>query len=105
MSEHHSEHHSVPLKVYFAVFGALMVLSALTVGVATVHLGNPWNDVVALAIATTKAALVVMFFMHVKYSTKMTTVVVISSVLFLLFLLGFLLPDYLGRGLMPVLGK
>lgn len=91
--------HSVPVSTYITIFAALLVLTAATYGVATVHLGNPWNDVVAMAIALTKATLVVLFFMHVKYSTRMTTVVVLSAVLFFLFLLGFTMADYLGRGL------
>lgn len=89
--------HVVSRKIYFAVFLALMVGTALTVWVAFFDLG-PLNDVVMLTIAVTKATLVVLFFMHVKYSGKLTSLVVASGVLFLLILLALTLSDYLTRG-------
>jgi cytochrome c oxidase subunit IV len=70
------EHH-VPKSVYFVVFGALMVLTAVTVGVAFVDLGR-MNVVVALVVALLKATLVVLFFMHVRYSSRLVQLVVIS---------------------------
>lgn len=90
-------HHVVPLRVYFAIFAALMVLTAATVAVAYVDLGR-LNTFVALAIAVTKASLVVLFFMHVKYSTKLTWLVVASGFVFLVIMLGFTLADYVSRG-------
>jgi cytochrome c oxidase subunit 4 len=89
--------HVIPVSTYLAVFTALIVLTALTVFVAFHHLGDPWNDVVALTIAVTKATLVVLFFMHVKYSTAMVRLTVISAVLFLLTLLGITYSDYWAR--------
>ena len=74
MSGGHIEHveHHLPKHLYFAIFGALMVLTALTVGLAFVNLGQ-LNVVVALAVAVVKASLVVMFFMHLKYDSKVFT--------------------------------
>ena len=90
-------HQVIPVRVYLAVFTGLLVLTAITVWVAFQHLGDPWNDVVALAIAVTKATLVVLFFMHVKYSTAMVRLTVISAVIFLLMLLGITWSDYWAR--------
>lgn len=90
------EHH-VPKSVYFLVFGALMVLTAATVGVAFVDLGR-MNVVVALAVAVLKATLVVLFFMHVKYSSRLVQLVVIAALAWLMILFGITLSDYLTRG-------
>ena len=90
-------HKVVPVSTYLAIFGALIVLTGLTVWVAFQHLGDPWNDVVAITIAVTKATLVVLFFMHVKYSPAMVRLTVISAVLFLLTLFGITWSDYWAR--------
>src|SRR6188472_3402092 len=90
------EHH-VPKTTYFLVFGALMVLTAATVAVAFVDLGR-LNVVVALGVAVVKASLVVLFFMHVKYASRLVQLVVISSIFWLLILFGITLSDYLTRG-------
>ena len=63
MSEHHSEHHVVPLKIYFLIFFALMIGTILTVAAAYVNMGF-MNTPVALIIALVKASLVILFFMH-----------------------------------------
>jgi cytochrome c oxidase subunit 4 len=89
--------HLVPLRVYFAVFGALMALTALTVWAALQDFGA-FNIVVALALACTKGVLVVLYFMHVRYSTRLTWVVVAGGFFWLLLLLGLTLSDYLTRG-------
>ncbi len=97
----HGSQHIVPLKVYFAVFAALMVLTATTVCVAYVNLD--WlNLPVALAIAITKATLVILFFMHVKYSGHMVKVYVVAGVLFLIIMIGITLSDYMTRGWISV---
>ncbi len=88
--------HIVPLKTYFAVFAALLALLALTVGVSLVDLGE-WNVVVAMAVAFCKAILVVLFFMHVKYSPRLTWVFAGGGVLWLAILLLLLLPDFMTR--------
>ena len=88
--------HVVPVKIYLAVFMALMLGTFLTVYAADQDLGA-FNNVVALAIAVTKATLVVLFFMHVKYSPRLTWIVVGGAVVWLAIMLTFTLSDYLFR--------
>ena len=88
--------HVVPKRTYYTIFAALMVGTAVTVGAAFVDLGS-FNTVVALSIAVTKATLVVLFFMHVKYSPRLTWLVVIGSLFWLALLLGMTMGDYLTR--------
>lgn len=94
---HAAPHHQAPLTAYFVVFGALMVLTVLTVAVSRIDLGA-LNTAVALAIAVVKAAVVILWFMHVIHSPRLTWIVVIASVIWLgvLFVLTF--SDYLTRG-------
>jgi cytochrome c oxidase subunit 4 len=94
--------HVVPRKVYFAVFVALLVLTAITTSVAFVDLG-PWNTVVALGIAFLKATLVALFFMHVKYSPRLTQIVVAGGIFWLAILIVLTLSDFMSRGWLPVL--
>ena len=92
----HSEH-IVPSSLYWIIFITLIIGTGLTAWIATVDLG-PFNTVVALVIATCKASLVVLFFMHVKYtSEKMTKAILISAVFWLLLLLILSLADYSSR--------
>ena len=95
MSEH-PQHHIVPTSVYYLIFLALLVGTALTWWVATIDLGV-MNNVIMLSIAVAKATLVVLFFMHVKYSSKLTWLVISGSVFFLLILIALTLNDYLFR--------
>ena len=88
--------HIVPKRIYFAVFFALIILTALTVWVAFIDLGA-FNDVVAMSIAITKATLVVLYFMHVRYSSGLTWVFVTAGFLFLVILLVFTMSDVLTR--------
>jgi cytochrome c oxidase subunit 4 len=88
--------HIVPPKVYIGIFLSLMVLTAATVGAAYVNLGA-MNIVVALAIATIKATLVVLYFMHARYSPKRTQLVIISAVFWLAIMLALTLSDYSTR--------
>jgi cytochrome c oxidase subunit 4 len=88
--------HVSPLKLYFAVFAALMVLTTVTILVAYVDLGE-MNKVVALGIASFKASLVVLYFMHVKYASRMTKLVVMSGFFFLAILLTLTMADYGSR--------
>ena len=91
--------HIVPSKTYYSIWILLLILTGLTAWVATVDLG-PFNTVVALVIATGKALMVVLFFMHVKYtSEKMTKVVIVSAIFWLLLLLGLSMADYSTRHL------
>lgn len=93
--------HIVSKKLYYVIFGALMVLTGLTVWVANIDLGSEkLNTVVALAIAMTKAMLVVLYFMHVRYSSRLTWVVVAGGFLWLVIMIGLTLSDYLSRGLL-----
>ena len=89
--------HIVPRRTYYVIFLVLMICTALTVGVAYLDLGA-LNTIVALTIAVFKATLVVLFFMHVKYSTRLTWAVVVGSVFWLGILLALTLGDYLTRG-------
>jgi cytochrome c oxidase subunit 4 len=96
--------HVSPLRVYLLIFSALMVLTLTTVLVAFQHLG-PLNDLVALGIAGTKMTLVVLYFMHAKYSTRLTKLVLASGLAWLLILFAFTLSDYVSRGWLGVEGK
>jgi cytochrome c oxidase subunit IV len=96
-SAHSSEHHLVPLKYYFGVFGLLMVLTALTVFVAQFDLEKVWgplNIIVAMTIAVIKATAVVMIFMHVRWSSKLTQLIIISGIFWLVILLVLTYTDY-----------
>jgi cytochrome c oxidase subunit 4 len=94
--------HVVPRKVYFAVFTALIVLTATTTAVAFSDLG-PWNTVVALGIAFIKATLVALFFMHVKYSPRLTQITVAGGLFWLVILIALTLSDFMSRGWLKIL--
>jgi cytochrome c oxidase subunit 4 len=96
--------HVVPLRIYYAVFAALMVLTAVTVAVAFLDLGR-LNTVVALTIAVSKAVLVILYFMHVRYSGHLTWLVVCSGFVWLVILIAFTMSDTLTRSwLVPTVG-
>src|SRR5919202_6042528 len=88
--------HVVPRKIYFAVFAALLVGTAVTVAAAQVNFG-PLNAVIAITIAITKMMLVLLFFMHVRYSSRLIWVIVASMFFWLLILLLLTLTDYRSR--------
>ena len=101
---HHADlghEHVTPLSVYLGIFGALMVLTIITVAVAWIDLGS-LNIMVALGVAVVKATLVILYFMHVKYSSKLTWIVIGSGIFWLAILLSLTMADYLTRGWMPV---
>ena len=98
------EHHIVPKRIYFAVFFALIVLTWVTTYVSTLDLGR-WNIFVALAIAIFKASLVVLFFMHVWYSTRLTKMIVMASLFWLILLLFLTMADIWTRTWMGVPGR
>lgn len=104
MTQNDSGHGHGSLGAYFAVFTALMVLTALTLWAAYQHLGI-WNTPVALAIATTKALMVALIFMHLRSSPKLTAFVVASSLVFLAILIVVTLSDYLTRAWLPIYGR
>jgi cytochrome c oxidase subunit 4 len=88
--------HVVPRRTYYTVFAVLIACTALTVAVSFVDLGRI-NVVAALTIAAFKATLVVLFFMHVRYGTRLTWAVVLGSVFWLGILLSLTMTDYLTR--------
>ncbi|MBV8858343.1 MAG: cytochrome C oxidase subunit IV family protein [Acidobacteria bacterium] len=88
--------HIVPRKTYFAVFAALLVFTALTVIAANINFGK-MNDVIAMTIAVTKMMLVLLFFMHVRYSSRLIWVIVASMFFWLLILLLLTSTDYSSR--------
>jgi len=95
-----SEHHIVSPKVYFTIFSVLMICTVLTVFAAEVDLNRHFpglNIIVALTIAVFKASLVVLFFMHAKYSPKRTQLVIIASVFWLAIMLFMTMSDYVSR--------
>ena len=99
-SHHGDDHglaHVASIKMLLGVFGALMVLTVLTVVTAkfetTLGLGSRLSLVVALVIATTKASLVCLYFMHLRYDKPLHAVAFLSSLLFFFLFVGFLLMD------------
>ena len=89
--------HIVSRNVYFAIFIALVVLTVATWSVAKMDLGR-MNAVVALTIAVIKATLVVLYFMHVRYSSKLTWVFVGAGFFWLAIMVALTLSDYMTRG-------
>ncbi|MBI2897029.1 MAG: cytochrome C oxidase subunit IV family protein [Deltaproteobacteria bacterium] len=88
--------------IYVAVFMTLVGLTALTVWAASAHLGA-WSGVIALSIATTKATLVVLYFMHVRYGERFIAVVAVAGAFWLAILVVFVLADVLTRSWLPIL--
>lgn len=93
------EHHVLPLKVYFAVFGALLVLTVVTVGVSLLGLPEPYAIIVAMLVAIVKAMLVILYFMHLKYDDRFYSVIFGISVLFIGLFFVLTLVDMGSRGL------
>ena len=92
-----SEHHVAPKSLYYAVFTALIIGTILTVVVAKFDLGV-FNNIVMLTIACTKALLVVLFFMHLRWSSRLTWVVAGSGFVWLMIMFGLTMADYMSRG-------
>jgi cytochrome c oxidase subunit IV len=99
--------HIVPVKNYVAVFLSLLILTALTTKVAYIDMGQTaigktyvidWNTVAALVIAVVKMLLVVLFFMHVKYSPGLTRLVIAAGFFWLAIMIALTLSDELARG-------
>jgi cytochrome c oxidase subunit IV len=90
--------HVAPKSLYYLIFGALMVFTIITVEVATHNFGI-LNFPVAIGIAITKATLVILFFMHAKYSSRLTKLFVGTAFFFLIILLSLTMTDYLSRGM------
>ncbi|HEY2510865.1 MAG TPA: cytochrome C oxidase subunit IV family protein [Polyangiaceae bacterium] len=91
LADHHGDEHAddgavhthiASVQFYVGILGALMFLTLLTVGVASIHLG-PLNLAVAIIIASLKATLVILFFMHLKYDNKFNATIVVCSLMFI----------------------
>jgi cytochrome c oxidase subunit 4 len=96
--------HVVSIKVYVAIFAALMLLTAITVAVAFVDVGV-LNNIVALTIAVVKATLVILYFMHVRYSSKLTWLILGTGFAWLVLMIVFIMLDPLTRSwLSPTVG-
>lgn len=100
---HDDEHHVTPQKVYFIIFALLLLLVGATVGADDLHLGVMAVPV-ALAIAITKAVLIVMYFMHVKYSSKAVLIAAAAGFFWLIMLFALTFADYASRTWMPTPG-
>jgi len=87
----------VPVKIYVAVFVTLLIMTAATTVISGIDLG-PWNTVVALGIAVFKASLVVLFFMHAKYSPRLTHMVILAGIFWFALLLLITFSDFATRG-------
>jgi cytochrome c oxidase subunit IV len=94
--EHDESDHIVSPGIYLTIILCLLVLTAATVGAAFVNL-EQFNIVVALAIATLKATLVVLFFMHAKYVPRRTQLVIVAGIFWLMLLLFMTMSDYVSR--------
>ncbi len=108
MAEGRAEHrgavgHVVPVGVYFSVFTALMILTGVTAAVAFLDLGF-FNTIVALGIAFTKATLVGLYFMHLRWAEKLNGLGVLAAVAFLFLLVFITLGDYMSRGWLGGMG-
>jgi cytochrome c oxidase subunit 4 len=95
--------HIVPVRTYVVIFLALIVLTWVTTAIAFIDLG-PFNVYVALTIAVIKATLVVLFFMHVKYSERVTKIYVAAGFFWLIIMIGMVLIDYISRTWLPING-
>jgi cytochrome c oxidase subunit 4 len=89
--------HVTPKRTYFLIWAALLVLTYATVAVSRIDLGR-LNAIAALTIAVCKALLVVLFFMHIRYSTRLTKLVVVGGFLWLALLIGMTMADVVTRG-------
>ena len=93
--------HLIDKKTYYGVFASLMALLGATVAIAYIHLGK-LNVVAALTIATIKAVLIMLYFMHLRYSSRLLWVFVIAGFFWMGILLTLAFSDYLTRGWLPL---
>ena len=96
LEDPHAEHHIVSPKIYGLILLALMLMTALTTGIAFVNLGV-FSPIVAIAIACIKATLVILFFMHIKYSSRLMMLTVAAGFFTFLVLITMTLSDYMSR--------
>ena len=88
--------HVSPKRVYFLIFAILIILTTVTV-LVSLHDYGPWNTIIALGIAVTKGTLVVLYFMHLRYSDRLTRIVVLAGFFWFVILVALTLNDYLTR--------
>ena len=88
--------HIVSVKTYTAIFATLLVLLGITIGAAYINMG-PFNIVIAISIAVVKGLLIILYFMHVRYSSRLTMLFAAAAFFWLLILIGLLLTDYIPR--------
>lgn len=93
----------LPVKIYFRIWIALMALLFLTWGAAQIDLG-PFNAVAAMTIAIVKMLLVILFFMHVRYHSRLTWIFVAAGFVWLLIMIDLTLGDYLSRSAVSGVG-
>ena len=93
--------HIVEKKTYYGVFGSLMVLLAATVGIAYIHLGK-LNVIAAITIAFMKAILIILYFMHVRYSSRLLWIFVGAGFFWLGILFALSFADFFTRGWLPL---
>jgi len=96
--------HILPIKNYVAVYVALLVLLAATVGAAYINI-EPFNFALTMVIAVAKAAMILLIFMHVRYSDRLTWVFSSAAFLWLGILIALTLNDYFTRDLLNIPGK
>jgi cytochrome c oxidase subunit IV len=94
--------HIVPVRIYLTIFAALLAGTALTVVAAFVDFPWQFNTIVALTIAVTKATLVVLYFMHVRYSPRLIWVIVAAALFWMGILFALTFSDYFTRGWLSV---
>lgn len=99
-----SQQYITSLRANYSVFAALLALLAATIGIAYIDLGS-WNLPVALLIASVKAALIVLVFMHVRHSHRVTWVFSSAGLLWLVILLSLTMVDFRSRGWLGIEGK
>jgi len=104
MKTDHAAAHIVPIRTYFLVFVALLALLGLTVAVNFLNLGI-WNIVIGVTIAVVKALLIILFFMHVRYSNRLIQLFAAAGFVWLAILLVLTLSDYVSRGWVPGTGR
>ena len=98
-TSHGSHHpHIMPLKGYFFIFGILLVMTAVTVGVSLLALPHPYALIVALVVAGFKGSLVALYFMHLRYENVFFSFIFITSLLFTVLFFAFSLTDISSRG-------
>ena len=94
--------HIVSIKVYLTIFIALLVGTALTVIAARIDFPGPLNAIIALTIASVKATLVVLYFMHMRYSSRLIWIVFGSALFWLALMFALTFSDYTTRGWLPI---